>query len=444
MSDSAEILVIEDDPMLGPSLLQRLRLEGFTPRLAPTGEAGLKELRRNSPAAIVSDIRLPDMSGEDLFYQMLDITGLLPVYFMTAFGEIDQAVRLIKAGAREYLTKPVDTDSLVDMLTRVTKADENLPAQPGFAPSSHSQDPCEQSPAMRSAAEMLAKFARTDIPVLLTGETGVGKEVTARRLHRLGRPEGSPFTAINCAAIPADLLESTLFGYEKGAFTGATDRKAGLAAETGDGTLFLDEVAELPPALQAKLLRLVQEGTFLPVGASAEQIFEGRIVAATHANLEERIGEGLFREDLYYRINVLALELPPLRERLEDIPALATVLLEEANARTVAAPKTLDAAAYPALRSYNWPGNVRELRNRIQRAVVMADGGTITADDLFPDRQSPRHSESGTDTDDALQTAAQTAIRDKVMAALEKTGGNQTEAARLLGVSRTTIWKYSR
>ena len=465
MVENPRILVVEDDPMLGPSLLQRLRLEGFAPTLAPTGEAALKELRRNPPLAVVSDIRLPDMSGEDLFYQMLDITGLLPAYFVTAFGEIDQAVRLIKAGAREYLTKPVDTDVLVELLTNAAAGDDTaFRASPLSAPRGVS-DPTEQSPAMREAARTLEKFALTDMPVLLTGETGVGKEVTARRLHALSRPEGAPFIAVNCAAIPADLLESTIFGHEKGAFTGATARKVGLAEEAASGTLFLDEVAELPPDLQAKLLRLIQEGTFLPLGAAAEERFTGRIVAATHADLEARIGEGLFREDLYYRINVLALALPPLRERSGDIPALAAVLLDEANARTQVPPKRLAAGSLPALQAYSWPGNVRELRNRIQRAVVMTDGESIGPDDLFPEgvvrtgrrleaqhdhvqeageRQADEQLADDQPAGEPLQDAAQKAIRERGLAALEKTGGNQSKAARLLGVSRTTIWKYAR
>lgn len=447
MPETPKILVIEDDPMLGPSLLQRLRLEGFAPRLAPTGEAGLKELRRDPPLAIVSDIRLPDMSGEDLFYQMLDITGLLPVFFVTAFGEIDQAVRLIKSGARDYLTKPVNPDALVDMLAKVAGEEAGSRADAPQAAAACGHGETERSPAMRQAVSVLRKFAQTDMPVLLTGETGVGKEVTARRLHAMSRPEGSPFVAVNCAAIPGDLLESTLFGHEKGAFTGAAARKPGLAELAGDGTLFLDEVAELPPDLQAKLLRLIQEGTFLPLGATAEQTFKGRIVTATHAGLEEQIRQGRFREDLYYRINVLQLHLPPLRERVEDIPPLASLLLEEANARTAAGGKSLSPRAIPVLESYPWPGNIRELRNRIQRAAVMADGAAIEPEDLFPERERDKETPAGTPAPpggEALQDAAQKAIRERVLAALEQTGGNQSEAARLLGVSRTTVWKYAR
>ena len=443
MLDRSQVLIIEDDPVLGPSLLQRLRLEGFAPRLAPTGEAALKEFRRNPPLAVVSDIRLPDMSGEDVFFGMLKTVGLVPVYFVTAFGEIDQAVRLIKAGAKDYLTKPVDADALVDMLKAAIRQADRQPKDTTAAGENGALAETEQSPAMRKAGRILAKFARSDMPVLLRGETGVGKEVAARRLHALSRPEDSPFVAVNCAAIPGDLMESTLFGHEKGAFTGATARKPGLAELAGEGSLFLDEVAELPPDLQAKLLRLIQEGRFLPLGAASELSFRGRIIAATHADIEARIAEGRFREDLFYRINVLELTLPPLRERAEDLPHLAAALLEEANARLQGAVKILPPQALAALQSHDWPGNVRELRNRIERAVVMAESEELSPDDLFPERQFGRSAEPEPAAG-ALQDTARDAIRKRVQAALEATGGNQTEAARLLGVSRTTVWKYAR
>lgn len=249
--------------------------------------------------------------------------------------------------------------------------------------------------------------------------------------------------AVNCAAIPADLMESTLFGHEKGAFTGAAARNVGLAARAEDGTLFLDEIGELPPDLQAKLLRLLQEATFLPLGASMEQRFRGRVVAATHANLETRLADGRFREDLYYRINVLELTIPPLRARLDDLPGLTALLMEEANGRVQGPPKRLAAEVVDALAGHAWPGNVRELRNRIERAVVLADGPDIKTEDIFPEGRLD-HAKVVDMAGGALGDAAKSAVRDQVQAALRQTGGNQSEAARLLGVSRTTIWKYAR
>lgn len=443
MSDRLQILIVEDDQVLGPSLLQRFALEGFAARLAATGAQALRELEQNRPNIVVSDIRLPDMNGETVFRQVTDIGGLIPFYFMTAHGELDQAVRLMKAGARDYLTKPIDADALVDALQRdacFEAAAETTAAARDTEPAAMA---AHRSPAMRRADAMLAKFARTDMPVLLRGETGVGKEVAARRLHELGRGQGRPFVAVNCAAIPTDLLESTLFGHEKGAFTGASARKVGLAEQAGDGTLFLDEIAELQPELQAKLLRLLQEGVFLPLGAAAERRFGGRVVAATHADLEAWIADGRFRDDLYYRINALELTIPPLRERTEDLACLASMLLEEANGRLQGPARSLSAEAATALAAHPWPGNVRELRNRISRAVVLADGPEIGVDDLFPEGQldDGKVAEMAAG---ALGDAAKSAVRERVQAALERTGGNQSKAARLLGVSRTTIWKYSR
>ena len=443
MSDRLQVLIVEDDQVLGPSLLQRLALEGFAVRLAETGAQAVKELEQNPPNIVVSDIRLPDMNGEAVFKRMTDVGGLIPFYFMTAHGDLDQAVRLMKAGARDYMTKPIDVDALVETLQNAARIESDAETKAAAREKAPAAAEAHRSSAVRAVDAMLAKFARTDMPVLLRGETGVGKEVAARRLHELSVGQGQPFVAVNCAAIPADLLESTLFGHEKGAFTGATARKLGLAEQAGEGTLFLDEIAELPPELQAKLLRLLQEGVFLPLGADGDRRFGGRVVAATHADLEARIADGRFREDLYYRINALELTIPPLRERTDDLAGLAALLLEEANDRTEGPPKTLSPEAGEALAAHPWPGNVRELRNRISRAVVLADGSDIGIDDLFPEGQLDDR-EVANMAAGALGDAARSAVRERVRIALERSGGNQSKAARLLGVSRTTIWKYSK
>lgn len=293
----------------------------------------------------------------------------------------------------------------------------------------------------------LAKAARSDLPILLTGETGAGKEVAAKLAHRGSARAAAPFVAVNCAAIPAELAESVLFGHEKGAFTGALGRRAGVAEEAGQGTLFLDEIAELAPALQAKLLRLVEAKEFRPVGARADSSFRARLVCATHADLAERVRDGRFREDLFFRLNVIALEVPPLRARLEDVEHLAQAFAKDAAGRAARGAVDFSADALDALRAHEWPGNVRELRNRVERAVAMADGTSLGIDDLFPESRldfrpaRPAAVESG---EGALDAAAQTAIRERVADVLARTGGNRTEAAKLLGVSRTTIWKYSK
>lgn len=417
------ILLVEDDPILGPALLQRLALEGFEAQLAATGASAVAAARARAPDIVLSDIRLPDFDGEALWRKLVDAIGPVPTWFMTAHGDIAQAVRLVKGGARDYLTKPVDVDALIAAL--------------GTARAPRLRQGLGVAPAMRGLEAQLLKAARADLPVLLSGETGSGKEVAARVLHDASARAAAPFVAINCAAIARDLAESLLFGHEKGAFTGAVARRQGVAEEAAGGTLFLDEIAELPLDLQAKLLRLVEAREFRPLGAKADLPFRARIVAATHADLAARVRAGAFREDLYFRLNVIALAVPPLRARTEDIVALARGFLPAAPRRDF----TPD--AIEALLAHDWPGNVRELRNRVERAAALGDGDTLGVDDLFPettlDFAAPRGEASG-----SLDDAAKAAIKDRVRDALTKTGGNRSEAARLLGVSRTTIWKYAR
>lgn len=437
---SGRILLIEDDRTLGPAMLQRLRLEGFDPRLVVTGGDALRELAARPHDIVLSDMRLPDITGEEVFRQATAKIGLLPFYFMTAFGDVEQAVRLVKAGARDYLIKPIDVDALIERL--------GVHAQPDGAPTTEA--PPAASPAMQAFEAKLAKAARSGLPLLILGETGAGKERAARFAHEVSGRAASPFVAINCAAIPRDLAESMLFGHEKGAFTGATARMQGVCDEAGDGTLFLDEIAELPLDLQPKLLRLIQERSFRPVGAAGERPFRGCIVAATHRDLETRVRDGLFREDLYYRLAVVALSVPPLRERPDEILLLAHRFCDAAATRMsgkISKPGSpgfaFDDAAIEAMRRHGWPGNVRELQNRVERAVALADHTLLGVADLFPEMPSalmfPQCAPGAT-----LDEAAEEAVRRRVREALKTTGGNQSEAARLLGVSRTTIWKYAK
>ena len=438
MTASKVVLVVEDDPVLGPSLVQRLRLEGYRPRLASTGKEALREAASLRPDAVVSDIRLPDMSGEDVYRRLVADLGAVPTFFMTAFGEVAQAVRLVRAGARDYLTKPVDVERLVEALGT---------AFTGGAGPAHGTEVVSLgvSPRMRAVEATLRKAARVDAPVVLTGETGVGKEVAARFLHAVSARAAEPFVAVNCAAIPRDLAESILLGHERGAFTGAVSSSVGLVERAGAGTLLLDEVAELSPDLQAKLLRLVQERSFLPVGAAQERRFAARIVCATHADLAALVREGRFREDLYYRLNVIAVALPPLRLRPEDVEVLAALFLREATCRFGLGPRRLGPGALAALRDHDWPGNVRELRNRIERAVALAEGEDLGPADLFPELLlEPAEVTVAVSRDGTLDTALDRATRAAIVDALRRSAGNRAEAARLLGVSRTTLWKRMR
>lgn len=428
------VLIIEDDPVLGPALVQRLRLEGYRPRLATTGAEALREAGTLRPDAAISDIRLPDMSGEEIYRRLLVALGAMPAFFMTAFGDVAQAVRLVRAGARDYLTKPVDVDRLVAELGAAL-------ASPPAAAEGEALPQLGVSTAMRAVEATLRKAARVDMPVVLTGETGVGKEVAARFLHAASGRAAQPFVAVNCAAIPRELAESTLFGHERGAFTGAVARATGVAERADAGTLLLDEVAELSADLQAKLLRLVQERSFLPVGATAERPFAARIVCATHADLAARVREGTFREDLFYRLNVLSVAIPPLRQRPEDLQGLAERLLAETLARFDLGPRRLEEAALAALAAHDWPGNVRELRNRIERAVALSEAENLTPADLFPERGL----EASPDPPDAtLERAMDEAARQAIEDALRRAGGSRAQAARLLGISRTTLWKRLR
>ena len=432
------VLVIEDDPTLGPALLQRLRLEGFEPRLVADGAQALSFVAARRPDIVLSDIRLPDMDGERIWTKLVAVHGPVPTWFMTAFGDIGQAVRLVKAGARDYLTKPVDMDALVRTIDALR--------QPGAAPGPVSDGAgLGASPAMAALSLQLARAARSDLPVLLTGETGSGKEVAARFLHARSPRAARPFVALNCAAIPRELAESLLFGHEKGAFTGASARRIGAAEEAADGALFLDEVAELPLEVQAKLLRLIEAKAFRPLGGEADRPFRARIVSATHADLEARVRAREFREDLYYRLNVVGLVVPPLRERREDILPLAHHFLKEAAARldgSQLAARAFAADAGDALLAHAWPGNVREMRNRIERAVALSELPEIGVLDLFSERGLA--APPAGNVEDGLDAAAREAIRRKVREALDKAGGNRAAAARALGVSRTTIWKYGR
>jgi DNA-binding NtrC family response regulator len=427
--DGRIVDVVEDDPIMGESLVQRLTLEGATARWRRNGREALAGLRGGSPEAIVCDIRLPDLSGEDLFREVVARRDAPPFMFITGHGDVDQAVRLLRAGAGDYVTKPFD---MTDFLKRLSSI---LPARQDGATGA-----LGVSAAMQAVERTLSRLARSRVNVLLTGETGTGKEVAARHLHALSSPE-APFMAVNCAAIPANLMEAELFGHERGAFTGATQRHLGYAERAKDGTLFLDEIGDLDPSLQAKLLRLLEERSFHRVGGEQPVPFRARIVAATHADLEDLVRLGRFREDLFYRVAVVGIRLPPLRERREDVRWLldrfTSAFMEEAPT-TLSGLGTL---AEEAALAHRWPGNVRELRNRVERAVMLAQGPWIGPGDLFPE-----HGDTTSDPDriPSLEEVRREAERRHIFRALQLTGGEIITTAEALGISRTTLWEKMR
>jgi DNA-binding NtrC family response regulator len=420
--------LIEDDPIMGESLAQRLKLEGAKVRWWKTGAEAVRGLSEASADAVICDIRLPDRSGADVFRSVSRNRCAPPFLFITGYGDVEQAVTLMREGARDYLTKPFVMSEFLSRLEHV------------MGPQEPEGDPVlGVSAIMRELEHFLRRAARVNSHLLLTGETGVGKEVCARFLHTMREKPSGPFMALNCSAIPAELMESELFGHEKGSFTGAHARHLGYAERAGQGVLFLDEISELTPKLQAKLLRVIEGRSFHRVGGEQAIPFKARLICATNADLLQRIREGTFRDDLYYRINVIAAHVPPLRDRADDIDWLIDRLFAE-FARTIESDVVgVSALACESARDHNWPGNVRELRNRIERAVALAAGRWIMPVDLFPEHSDRPMAEDRFMA--SLGTAREDAEKRHIQRALTMTGGAILPAARALGISRTTLWE---
>ncbi len=424
------IAIVEDDAIMGDSLVQSLGLEGADVRLFPSGEAVAQEKRLREVDLIICDIRLPGMDGAKLFNVLQAREDAPPFLFMTAYGDIDQAVALMRDGAADYVTKPFEMDEFLrrvqgSLRPEVSALDEGV---------------LGVSPAMRGIESLLRRVAEIDSPVLLTGETGTGKEVCARFLHGLSRGR-APFMAVNCAAIPADLLENELFGHEPGAFTGASKRHQGYAERAGTGTLFLDEIGELAMPLQSKLLRLLEDRQFYRLGGETPVPFRARLVAATNGDLNALIAEKQFRADLYYRINVVEAHVPPLRERPEDISWLMARFFQ-ASATSGAGARGIGGPAEQAALTHDWPGNVRELRNRMDRALALSPGGWIGPHDLFPEQYPPGAAVGGAPR--SLAGAREAAEKRQIKAALAENDGQIGKSAAALGVSRTTLWEKMR
>jgi DNA-binding NtrC family response regulator len=431
--DGRTIALIEDDAVMGESLVQWLSLEGATVEWWKDGATALKGLRTTTPDLVVCDMRLPDISGEHVFNEVTRRPGAPPFLFMTAFADIDEAVRLMRSGAGDYITKPFEIESLMDRSKILMRARSAPPS--GYT--------LGVSTAMRQIETALRKISNLPQPVLLLGETGVGKEVCARFLHSSSNRAKSPLIAVNCAALPGDLMESELFGHEKGAFTGATSLHRGYAERAEDGVLFLDEITELPVPLQAKLLRLLEQRTFSRVGGERELSCNARIVCAANVDPLDAVKAGRFRLDLLHRINTLTIAIPPLRERRADIQVYLEHFFDAARSATASSLKGIAPGAMEAALEHDWPGNVRELKNRIERAVALAAGERVLCSDLFPDLAVA--SESGQPerflTLSAVRVAAE---RRQIERALSETAHSPGEAARLLGISRTTLWEKMR
>ena len=426
------VAVVDDDPIMGKSLQRALELEGWRAVWWHTGKTAVDGMFELCPDLVLCDIRLPDMDGEEVFRATNARTLAPPFIFMTAFGQIDQAVALVRAGAQDYLTKPFELTSLFRKVREVL----SLRVRDG------GQGALGMSKSMRGIEALLRRLAPRSLPVLFTGETGTGKEVCARFLHAASPAAMEPFVAVNCAAIPADLLESELFGHERGAFSGAHQRHLGYAERARGGVLFLDEIAAMPLTLQAKLLRVLEERSFHRVGGESPIPLKARIVCATSASLDGEVRRGAFREDLLYRINAVTVELPPLRERPEDISWLLSryfsLFAEQAETEL----RGISSMAEEVALSHLWRGNVRELRNRVERAVNLANGPWIMPADIFPELGNAVL--DGVDPMLPLAAVRDAAEKRQIERVLRQTAGHVGVAAKRLEISRTTLWEKMR
>lgn len=424
------VALIEDDPVMGQSIMDWFSVRGYRSQWFRAGGEALAQLPAWQPQIVISDVRLPDMTGEDV-HTRLAPTLAVPFVFITGYGDVAQAVRLMRAGAIDYVTKPFEVEELLDKVEALVASRRDDIGTTSLG----------RSPAMLSVSRVLDRLAPLDSTVLLIGPSGSGKEVAARYLHSRGSRSGKPFLAVNCAAVPADLFESEMFGHERGAFTGARQRHAGFAERAADGCLFLDEVGELAIGLQAKLLRLIENRTFQPLGGERPLVFKARLFAATNADLARLVSEGRFREDLYHRLAVITVAMPPLAQRREDIVPLARRFLADFSAGSGRPLRGFSSLAERDLSAHDYPGNVRELRNRIERAVALCEGELVGSADLFPERAvAPSAVGSLPSLADSRDAAERRSIED----ALAQTNGDATAAALLLGVSRSTIFEKIR
>lgn len=440
----ARVLVVDDDESLRWITQLQLEEAGYRVFVAADAEKAMEVIPMENPSLVITDMRMPGVSGIDLLRRIRAEQPEIFVIVITAFGTIQSAVEAMRSGAYDYITKPIDYEELILVVKRALDhqqlAEEvrvlrtTLDAKYGFESIiGHSQ------PLLR-VLELAARVAARDSTVLIRGETGTGKELLARAIHFNSRRKQMPFMTINCGAIPKELLESELFGYTKGSFTGAAVLKRGKVEIADGGTLFLDEIGELPVELQVKLLRLIQNGEIEKVGASGPAKVDVRIIAATHRNLQAMVEDGTFREDLYYRLAVIPLELPPLRERTEDIPELVEHLFISIRQKHDLTNLKLPSSLLPYFNAYRWPGNIRELENVIERLVVLAVGNEITFNDL-PEtlrRHTPDHDAIQLDLP-AHGISLESVERELLLRALRRCDWNQTHAAKYLDISRRTL-----
>ncbi|NVJ02916.1 sigma-54-dependent Fis family transcriptional regulator, partial [Myxococcus sp. AM009] len=379
----ASVLIVDDEKNILLTLSQSLQLAGYQTHLANSGQVALDVVSARPVDAVLMDVKMPDMDGLTALAKLTELKPELPVIMMSGHGTIDTAVKATQLGARDFLEKPIARERLLVALRNVLKHQAAMAELQELRAQLGRYDMVGSGPAMQRIFSLIQRTAPSEGRVLITGENGTGKELIARALHQHSKRKGQPFVKLNCAAVPHELIESELFGHEKGAFTGAVSVRRGKFELAHEGTLFLDEIGDMPQAMQAKLLRVLQEGELERVGGAETLKVDVRVIAATNKNLEAEIAAGRFREDLYYRINVVQLHSPPLRERREDLPDLIKTFLDEACAKNGRRPLTLSPDALAVMSAYDYPGNVRELRNLVERLAILCEGPVVSRTDAL-------------------------------------------------------------
>jgi DNA-binding NtrC family response regulator len=445
-SGTHSLLVVDDDTAMREMLASLFREKGYPVEEASSADEALERAREVEFDAVLSDVRMPGRSGVELVGELRRFRPDVPVVLMTAFGSVDAAVDAMRAGAFDYITKPFEPEAVLLTLERALEhrqlEEENRRLRRAVATTSSLGDLQGESPALAEIVAMIKKVAGGGSSVLITGESGTGKEVVARTLHYHGARASEPFVPINCTALPEGLLESELFGHVRGAFTGAHTSKRGLFEQADGGTLFLDEIGDMGPALQGKLLRVLQDREIRPVGGNTSVKVDVRIVAATNKDIDKEMAAGRFREDLYYRLNVIPIHIPPLRERPEDIPALvSTFLRRHANGGE----HSITPEAMRRLQVQPWRGNARELENSVERALVLSDSPEIGVDDLRlgeTERAPAASSDSATLREAVAAGLSLRELEERYTdLILEQTGGNKLRAAKILGIDRKTLYR---
>ena len=440
------ILIVDDNRDMQFTLSNILKDQGYETICAPDGERAIKEVKKKSPNLALLDIKLPGMDGMKILEEMKQIDKNLIIIMLTAFGDVKDAVRAMRLGAFDYITKPFDNEEIVLIIKKalqtqyLSKEVEALRKRLGEKTAI--EEVMGESPQIKQVLNQVNIIAPTNMTVILQGESGTGKELISQMIHQKSKRADKPFIAVDCGAIPETLVESELFGYEKGAFTGADERKEGKFEQANGGNLFLDEIGNLTDAIQMKLLRVIQEKKVQHLGGKKDITIDVRIIVATKTNLSEAMRVGTFRDDLYHRLNEFQINLPPLRERREDIPVLAKYFLEEANHELNRNIKGFSNEVMKFFLGYNWPGNVRELKNLIKRAVLLSDSEQINPSHLSVNNTAQSQNKANlTDALTSFEDASKAFERNLIKNVLEKAGGNKIKAAEILQINRKMLYR---